>query len=522
MAKRDSSANFHFDTDAAERAVSFFAECLTHTTGEWRGKPFILSDWQAEIVRNIFGWKRADGTRKYRTVFLGLPRKMGKTTLAAGLALYALYCDNEPGAQVINAAADREQAALCFDSAKQMVDAEPELRDRSEVFRRSVIVPATGSSYKVLSSEAYSKHGLSVSYAGMDELHAWPDRELYDVLVTSMGARRQPLTVITTTAGFDKHSLCYELWDYAEKISAGIIKDDSFYPAIYAAGKEDDWKDPKNWYKACPSLGKTVQITYLEDEYNRCRELPSYEVTFKTLYLCIWANAESIWISDDDWMACADPSVSIEEFAGKECVLGCDLSAGDDLTAITAVFKRDDKTYIFPFFFIPDFSIAEMGKRNKADYIGWVSNGHLLTTQGKTTDHEQITNWIIEFGRKYQIKTVALDYLFEGRDFAKRLATENVHVTTARTNWKVISEPTKDFEKLIRNGKLVHTGNPCMRWNVINAVLWKDANGNVRPDKLKSRSKIDGVMATVLALYMKDLLSEDSFDCFFTLPKITV
>ena len=215
MANPASSPEFWFDVEAGERAASFFAECLQHTTGEWRGKPFVLSDWQADIVRNIFGWKRQDGTRRYRTVFLGLPRKMGKTTLAAGLALYALYCDGEPGAQVINAAADREQAALCFDSAKQMIEAESELMDRSQVYRRSVIVPMTGSSYKVLSSEAFTKHGLSVSYAGMDELHAWPDRELYDVLVTSMGARRQPLTVITTTAGFDKHSLCYELWDYA-------------------------------------------------------------------------------------------------------------------------------------------------------------------------------------------------------------------------------------------------------------------------------------------------------------------
>ena len=244
MAKKQKTASsvegFTFDADAADRAVAFFAECLTHTTGEWRGQPFILSDWQADIVRKIFGWKRPDGTRRYRTVFIAVPRKAGKTTLAAGLALYALYCDGEPGAQVINAAADREQAALCFEAAKGMVQAEPALESRSTAYKRSIIVPGTGSSYKVLSSEAYSKHGLSCSYIGADELHAWPDRELWDVLTTSTGARRQPLTVVTTTAGYDRHSICYEQWDYAIKVRDGIIEDPSFLPCIFAADVDDD------------------------------------------------------------------------------------------------------------------------------------------------------------------------------------------------------------------------------------------------------------------------------------------
>ena len=244
LKKTDSSAVFHYDKPAADRAVAFFAECLTHTTGMWRGQPFILSEWQAVIVRSVFGWKRLDGTRKYRTVFIAVPRKAGKTTLAAGLALYMLYCDGEPGAQVINAAADREQAALCFDAAKTMVQAEPMLDGRSEVFKRSIIVPNTGSAYKVISSEAYSKHGLSCSYIGADELHAWPDRELWDVLNTSTGARRQPLTVVTTTAGFDRHSICYEVWDYAVKVRDGIVVDEAFLPVIFAADVDDDWKDP--------------------------------------------------------------------------------------------------------------------------------------------------------------------------------------------------------------------------------------------------------------------------------------
>jgi len=235
-----SPPEFHYDEAAAERAVAFFAECIRHTTGEWRGEPFVLSDWQADrIVRPLFGWKRADGTRRYRTAFVFIPRKAGKTTLAAGLALYALYCDGEPGAQVVNAAADREQAALCFEAAKQMVEMEPELSGRSEVYKRAIVTPTTGGSYKVLSSDAFTKHGLNCSYIGADELHCWPGRDLWDTLITSTGARRQPLTVVTTTAGFDKHSLCFELYDYACKVRDGIVKDDSFLPVIFEAEPGD-------------------------------------------------------------------------------------------------------------------------------------------------------------------------------------------------------------------------------------------------------------------------------------------
>ena len=213
--KPDSLSNeFYFDEETATNAVAFFEECLTHTTGEWAGRPFILEQWQADIVSNIFGWKRvSDDTRRYRTAFIALPRKNGKTTFAAGLALYASLCDGELGGQAINAAADREQARLCFDVAKGMINNEPILEERCKVYKNSIVIPNTGSSYKVVSSEAYSKHGLNLSYFGADELHAWPDPELWDVMTTSMGARRQPLTVVTTTAGYNRQSICYELWD---------------------------------------------------------------------------------------------------------------------------------------------------------------------------------------------------------------------------------------------------------------------------------------------------------------------
>lgn len=260
MNSSSTDAGFWFDQAAADRAVSFFEVCLTHTKGEWAGQPLKLSDWQADrIIRPLFGWKRADGTRRYRTAYVQIPRKAGKSTLAAGIALYLLMADGEPGAEVYSAAADRDQAAIVFEMAKGMADASKPLRSRLQPFKRALIMPSTASSYKVLSSEAYTKHGLNAHGIVVDEVHALPDRELWDVLTTSTGARRQPLTVAITTAGYDRHSLCYELYDYGCKVRDGIISAPTFLPVIYEAGADDDWKEPATWRKAHPGLGRVIK-----------------------------------------------------------------------------------------------------------------------------------------------------------------------------------------------------------------------------------------------------------------------
>lgn len=496
MAKPDSSPEFWFDAEAGERAVSFFAECLQHTTGEWRGKPFVLSDWQADIVRNIFGWKRQDGTRRYRTVFLGLPRKMGKTTLAAGLALYALYCDGEPGAQVINAAADREQAALCFDSAKQMIEAEPELLDRSQVYRRSVVVPMTGSSYKVLSSEAFTKHGLSVSYAGMDELHAWPDRELYDVLVTSMGARRQPLTVITTTAGFDKHSLCYELWDYAEKVAAGIIKDDSFLSVIFAADKDDDWKDPATWAKANPNFGVTVQREFYEQECAKAQALPSYENTFRRLYLNQWTEQDVRWLSMDAWDACGK---DLPDLAGCDCFAALDLSSTTDLSALVLAFPIDGTVHLLPFFWMPSEGIRKRVERDRVPYDQWIKAGLIEATPGRVIDYDRIRAKINELAETYRIRELAVDR-WNATQISTQLEGDGFEIHGFGQGYASMAGPTKEFEKRVLEGTLNHGRHPVMRWMASNISVEQDAAGNLKPSKKKSTERIDGIVATVMSL----------------------
>jgi len=316
-------SGFWYDEEAAERAVKFFATCLTHTKGEWAGQPLALSDWQAnEIIRPLFGWKRADGTRKYRTAYIQIPRKAGKSTLSAGIALYMLLADKEPGAEVYSAAADRDQAAIVFEMARGMVDASEPLRKRTQGFKRSLVVPSTASSYKVLSADAYTKHGLNAHAIIFDELHAQPDRELWDVLTTSTGARRQPLTIAITTAGYDRHSLCYEVYDYAVKVRDGILDDESFLPVIYEASLEDDWKAPATWRKAHPGLGVSVREEYFEQECAKAAQLPSYENTFKRLLLNVWTEQDTRWLAMDAWDACGD---ELPDLDGQICFAGLDL-----------------------------------------------------------------------------------------------------------------------------------------------------------------------------------------------------
>ena len=358
---RDSSRDpFWFDEAAAAKACEFFERFLRHAKGEWAGQRFALSEWQKrDIIRPIFGWKRPDGTRKYRKVYVEVPRKNGKSTLGAGIALYLLFSDGEPGAEIYSAAADREQAAIIFDVARQMVEQDPDLRTRCEVFRRSIVVGKTGSAYHVLSADAPTKHGKNSHGVLFDELHAQPNRELYDVLKTSTGSRRQPLFVMFTTAGYDKTSICWEEHEYATRLLTGAIQDDTYLSIIYAADQDEDWTDPKVWARANPGLGESVKIQYLQDECPRAKESPAYQNTFPRLHLNQWTEQATRFLDMDAWDACAG-QVDPAELEGCPCRAGLDLASTIDISAFVMCFANEDGGYTWlPFFCVPEEAIRK-------------------------------------------------------------------------------------------------------------------------------------------------------------------
>lgn len=494
---------FYFDAAAADLAVAFIEQFLVHVKGEWAGEPFILQDWQRDgIIRPLFGWKRPDGTRKYRRAYIEIPRKNGKSTLAAGIALLLLFLDDEPGAEVYGAAADREQAAIVFDLAKQMVEASPVLSQRAETFKRSIVVPATASVYRVLSADVKTKHGLNAHGVVFDELHAQPNRDLWDVLTTATGARRQPLVLAITTAGYDRESICWEQHEYARQVLEGVIEDGEFFAYIRAADAADDWMDPKTWRKANPSLGVTVTEDYLAAECRRAQLTPAYLNTFLRLHLDRWTSQETRWLLLEDWSACGAP-VEIEALGGKECYAGLDLANTKDIAALVLVFPPIPGEYelyrLLPYFWIPAENMVERVRRDRVPYDVWVRQGHMKATPGNVIDYGVIEKDAIELREKFKIREMAFDP-WNAIGISQRLAAAGLTMIEFRQGYFSLSPPTKEFERLVLDRKIAHGNHPVLRWMADNVMVTKDPAGNLKPDRQKSREKIDGIVAAIMGL----------------------
>lgn len=494
-----SPAGFQFDAASAARAVGFFADVLRHTKGEWAGGRFILAPWQERIVRDVFGWKRPDGTRRYRRVYIEVPRKNGKSTLAAGLALYLLYADQEAGAEVYSAAADRDQAGIVFEQAKAMAELEPELVAVSEIYRRSIMVPSTGSSYRVLSADVPTKHGLNAHGVLFDELHAQPTRDLWDVLTTSTGARRQPLVVAITTAGFDRQSVCWEVHEYARQVRDGIIADPSFLPVIYAAEPGDGWTAEATWRKANPGLGITVKLEYLRDECRRAIESPAYQNTFRRFHLSEWTEQQDRWIDLGVW-AENGATIAEAELAGRRCFAGLDLSSTTDLSALVLLFPLDDGRYAtLCRFWLPSANLGERIQRDRVPYDAWARDGFLELTGGNVVDYDVIRARVNELARRFEIRELAIDR-WNATQLSTQLAGDGLMVVPFGQGFASMAAPTKEFMNLLLGRRLLHGGQPVLTWMAANVAVQQDAAGNLKPDKAKSTARIDGIVAVVMAL----------------------
>jgi phage terminase large subunit-like protein len=514
---------YRFDEEAASRACGFFEDLLIHVKGEWAGRPFVLEKWQREIVRNLFGWKRPDGTRRYRIAYIEVPKKNGKSTLVAGIGLYLLTADGEPGAEVYSAAADREQAAIVFSTARSMVEASPELAAHCETYHRSIVVPRTGSSYKVLSADVPTKHGLNPHGILFDELHAQPNRELWDTLVTGGAARRQPLVVAITTAGFDRKSICYELHEHALKVQDGVIKDDAFLPVIYSAGTEDDWTDPKVWKRANPSLGISVKFDFLSEECERAKENPRKQNSFRRLHLNQWTEQSMRWIDMNVWGECKG-DVDPEELAGRTCFAGLDLSRSTDLSAFVLLFppeEREDESEgaagqpgpgdqplarpkrepykVLAYFWMPEENIAQRVRRDRVPYDLWVRHGVIEATEGNVIDYDVIRKRINELSLRFEIREIAYDR-WGATQLSTQLQGEGLMIVPFGQGYASMSPAAKAFEKLLLGRQLAHGGNPVLSWMASNVAIKRDPADNIKPDKAKSSDRIDGIVALVMAV----------------------
>ena len=493
----------HYDKAKADRAVKFI-ENLCHTKGKWAGKRFWLLPWQEQLIRDIFGIVKPDGYRQFRTAFVEICKKVGKSELAAAVALYLLYADNEPSAEVYGAAADRQQASIVFDVARQMVEMSPALLKRSKLMTATKRIVNYGNSgyYQVLSAEVGGKHGFSVSGLVFDEIHTQPNRQLYDVLTKgSSDARQNPLHFIITTAGTDRHSIAYELHTKAVDILEGRRVDPTFYPVVYGLKDDEDWEDEANWYKVNPSLGYTVDIERLRDAYREAKQNPADEVTFKWLRLNMWVSSTVAWIPDAIFMK-GNEEIDLAALEGRDCYGGLDLSSTGDITALVLMFPprdEDEKYILLPFFWVPEETIPQRVKAASVPYDIWERQGYLLSTEGNVIHYDFIEKFINDLAEKYHICEIAVDR-WNATQMIQNLEGDGFTMVPFGQGFASMSGPTKDFYRLLMEGQIIHGGHPVLRWMAGNVVVDTDPAGNIKVTKAKSKEKIDGIVAAIMAL----------------------
>lgn len=493
----------HYDKDEADFVVNFI-ETLKHTKGEFYNQPFELIDWQEQIIRDIFGILKPDGYRQFTTAYIEVPKKCGKSELAAAIALYMLCADQEQRGEVYGCAADRDQAGLVYSVACDMVRLSPGLQKYCQIKPSKKVIgfEPTRSEYKAVSSEVGGKSGINVSCLVFDELWVQKDRKFFEMMtVGTSDARKNPLHFIITTAGNDTNSICYEIHQKAVDILEGRKTDPTFYPVIYGADADDDWTDPKVWAKANPSLGITIGIDKVQAACESAKQNPAEENAFRQLRLNQWVKQSVRWMPMDKWDKCSF-AVNEEDLEGRVCYGGLDLSSTSDLTSFVLVFPPEDengKYIVLPYFWVPEETLDLRVRRDHVNYDLWERQGYIQTTEGNVIHYGFIEQFIEKLGEKFNIREIAFDR-WGATQVSQDLEEMGFTVVPFGQGFASMSPPTKELMKLVLEERIAHGGHPVLRWNMDNIFIRQDPAGNIKADKSKSTEKIDGAVATIMAL----------------------
>lgn len=492
----------NFDDAAAAKVIKFFS-FLRHSKGRWGrggGQCFELAPWQQFCLASIFGWKRSDELRRFRIAYLEVPRKNGKSTLSAGVGLYLLLADGEPGAEIYAAATTKDQARICWTEAKRMALKSPPIRKRVE-FTRDCL-STDDSFFKPLPNEPDSLDGLNPHGAIIDELHAHPTRELWDVIDTATGARDQPLIFAITTAGNNVQSVCWEQHEYGRKVLEGTIDDDSNFAFIACPDKDDDVHRPRTWQKANPSYGVTVTEDYMRDKARKAKNNPASMNGFRQKHLDVWVSKVIDQVIGRDQWAALQQEIDLELLRELPCWMAIDLASTGDLTASAKVWRDEDndRFILKSRIWIPEEVIHERSERDKVPYDQWVHEGWMEVTPGATTNYETIRDALIEDAQTYDVKEIAADRLFQGAWLVQQLDDEGIDVFAHGQGFMSMAIPTKQFLEAVFGRTLVADRNPVLAWMADNLALEVDSAGNNKPSKRKSAEKIDGIVAAIMAL----------------------
>lgn len=487
----------------AKHAINFIQQ-LKLTKGKWAGKPFILLSWEVDLIKKLFGTLREDGTRQYRTAYVEIPKKSGKSEIAAAIALYMLLADGESNAEVYVAACDRQQASIIFNTSMNFVEGNKTLSKVTNIIRstKRIVYPKTGSFYQVLSSDVKSKSGINASCVILDEIWTYPNADLAKMLTTGSGdARTQPLFLYLTTAGNKLSGYGWEMHCKAKEVLDGRRVDPTFLSIMYGLEDDADIEDENNWYKVNPSLGHTIQIDRVREHYNQAKDNPADLALFKQLRLNIWLKQEIKWMPMDSWDKC-NFTVDAESLISRVCYGGLDLSSTTDITAFVLVFPpldEEDKYQVLPFFWLPEETLIKRVKRDGVPYDIWNQQGLLNLTEGNVVHYGFIEKFIEKLGEQYNIREIVYDR-WGATQMSQNLEGMGFTVVPFGQGFKDMSPPTKDLMRLILSKKIAHGGHPILRWMADNIVVRTDPAGNIKVDKAKSSEKIDGIVALIMAL----------------------
>lgn len=523
---------YWFNEAAADAAVNFFPQYVCLTSGEWAGQPFHLEDWQAnDIVRPLFGWMRQDGTRRFRRCFVWVPRKNGKTELAAGIALLLLIGDAEEGGEVYSIATDKDQSAIVFNKAVAMVSKSPALAECLTCLKTSIYCPELNSSFKPLAGTPKGKHGLAPSGLIGDELHEWDSGELYQFVHDGEGNRRQPLEFLISTAG-KKGGYGEEVWNECEKIIDGTLADEETLVVIYAAGEDDDWQDERTWFKANPNLGVSKKLEAMRADARRALQSPRLENSFKAYHLNMWSEQAVRWLpldaADDTgrrfgWKHCAGPLDWREmepALIGKRCYSGVDLSAINDLTALVHWFPAQEGLAVpavLARFFKPADLLITHSKRDKLPYDLWAKGGlpsdagkglprpALYATEGNVVDYAFLQKVLFDDAERFEIRNLGADR-YNATQTIIEIKQEGIPAEFVQQGFLSLSPPSKELERLVISNGFNHGNHPILSRHARVVAVETDPAGNIKPTKAKSTERIDGIAALVnaLALAVKD------------------
>jgi phage terminase large subunit-like protein len=504
-----SDPQYLFNAEKVKKVIAFSKLC-PHVTGSLRGQSFTLEPWQQFIIANIFGFIRVEtGTRKYKTVYIEVPRKSGKSSFAAIIVNWFLVC--EKGNQdIYTAAVSRDQARIVFDAARQMALISPVIKKRVKMYQHHIIEPKSNSVLKPLAAKANTIEGTNPSLAIVDEYHLHPDNSVYSSLSLGMGSRAEPLLVAITTAGTDTLSACMVQHQHIKRVLEGTIEDHSYFGMIYSLDEEAEYQDETKWIKANPNLGVSVFADELRAQVARAENLNSTKTEMLTKRFNIWCQGDQQWIKPESWRKCG--KFDIEEVRGRPCYVGLDLSSSKDITAIGMVFPTKDGIRVSGRYYIPEEIMNNPENKNADFYRGWVSKGYLIATPGNLVDYDYIKRDILEFADDYQVHSISYDP-WNATYLTTQLSQEGLDIEKVRQGFLTMSPACKEFEVYVEGGRVEHDNNPVLNWAMANVVIETDAAGNIKPTKAKSPNKIDPVAAIInaFATYMLEIQEENLY-----------